>query len=147
MEPGSTNLPFNLLKILLPNLLIFYAFSTDGFRPLWSYQETFGNEEYYLDLYYRTNPNGPLHRDVDSDSVQFSGFLVTQDHEEQVQGFRHRINGKLYYHFITEKGKFIAQMRPPRGKSCEPLLDFRVGESSTDLKTGTLRASFCPKAG
>lgn len=128
-----------LIAVLIPTLCIFCVFADlrPGLNPF--FREVFGNGEYLLDVYYSTNPRGPMFREPQS--LNFRGFLVRGDEQVEVSGRRVDWNGERLYLFDSQFGKFQGRLAKA-SQGCEPALHFKLGEERP--KQGILRAGFCP---
>ena len=119
----------------IPSLWIYYVFCGASFRPLVLYRQAFASADTYLDLYFESNPDGPL---LGGRSVRFSGFWVDSSGQRPVAGMRVVRSGETLYQFQSEGRGYHARLESELGR-CEPNL--RVDSGS---ETQILRAAFCP---
>lgn len=130
-----------LLKLLLPTLCIFYAFSAPEAPRNSLYREVFGNPDYYLDVYFETNPKGMFQQGA-AQNLRFSGYLVHGEQQVPIDGRRVDWNGERLYLFDSKFGKFKGRLAKAEGR-CEPALHFQVDGAKPAPESGILRAGFC----
>ncbi|MEZ4751506.1 MAG: hypothetical protein R3B54_13085 [Bdellovibrionota bacterium] len=119
----------------IPSLWIYYAFCAASFRPLVLYRQAFAGPETYLDLYFESNPDGPM---LGGRSVRFNGYLVDAAGQRPISGMRVVRSGETLYQFQTEERGYYAHLESTLGR-CEPNLHVQSGAD-----TEVLRAAFCP---
>ena len=130
-----------LLKLLLPTICIFYAFAAPETPKNSLYREVFGNPEYYLDVYFETNPKGIFQQGV-AQNLRFSGYLVHGEKQVPIDGRRVDWNGERLYLFDSQLGKFKGRLAKAE-RGCEPALHFQVDGANRAPASGILRAGFC----
>lgn len=134
--------PSQIVKIFLPTLWIFSCFSNHGMNHSHLYREPFGNGDYFLDLYFRTNPKGVLQKE-NRKPVSFSGYFLNRDSQELISGQIVDYKGSRYYSFQSENGKFVGKVKGT--DPCEPSMQFTIYQENLMLNSGTLKGAFCSK--
>jgi len=135
---------WKFLRLLIPTLCLAYVVAGSTWGNSASYRYAFGEGDYFLDLYFDTNPHGYFQRQLPNRSLPFFGYFVHGDRQEKVRGkFTHDANGERYV-FQTSLGKFVGSLAAPRS-GCEPQLNFRIaGNGDPDPKrSGSLKAAYC----
>ncbi len=127
-----------LLKTLLPTLCIFYSFSRNSVGKRWVDRQAFGNGDYYLDLYFNVSPKGPFSNE--KGRINFEGYFVTLNGQENIRGSLETSPGRRDYRFICSQGEFRGNLRRVAGR-CESQLDFEIHGQKKVI--GVLTAGFC----
>lgn len=136
--------PFKLLRITIPTFCILYTLSWSGIPPWSHYHETFGNPDYYLDLYYDTNPEGFFQKSEPAAKIGFRGFIAAGDKEEAITGYRTLSHGNSTYVFHSRQGWFEGTLARDSRRGCEPKLHYQIVADGGKPATGVLKAAFCP---
>lgn len=135
---------WNLVKITLPTLCIFYAFWQPPTVPSAAFREVFGNESLLLDVYLETNPEGYFQKGKPQ-NLRFTGYLVDGDRQMEVKGRRIDWNGERFYLFESPLGKFRGRLAK-NSSGCEPLLQFQLEGRQPAATNGVMKAGFCPNS-
>jgi len=130
------------VRVLLPSFCLFYSFYPKALPSVPWYNEAFGNNDYYLDVYYDINPNGIFQKQGGLQKLRFFGYLVTGEDEERVVGVMYRFEKRCFYFFNSRQGRFVAELKPSHG-GCEPALHFRIEHQGKIMAFGVLRGAFC----
>ncbi|MBI4405093.1 MAG: hypothetical protein HY537_13100 [Deltaproteobacteria bacterium] len=131
-----------LLALLVPTLCLFYTFSWSRVPPMRHYHQTFGNGDYYLDVYFDLNPVGYFQRGLAHQDVPFSGYLVSSDTEWPVSGRFIRKANDIHYYFASQLGLFKGILRNSE-TGCEPNLYFNIYKEEKAIRSGVLKGGFC----
>lgn len=130
-----------LLRVLLPSICIFYTISKTASDPLAVYRQQFGNNDYYLDLYFPINPKGTFQVSRSEGKARFKGYFVTTTEEEEVAGFLERRSGEHFYIFQSQRGQFLGKLDQD-GKGCGGGLRFEI-RGRKPIPTQWMKAGFC----
>jgi hypothetical protein len=134
--------PNRILAVIFPSVILLTAAWWTALPDTRIYREVFGNDNYYLDLYYEVNPDGWLRRAAADRPVRFRGRLTTNTGDYPVTGVRQATAQGVRYEFDSSAGKFSGRLSPS-DKGCEPSLRFRLQGLREPSAQGTLRAGFC----
>lgn len=134
-----------ILSLALPTAILCTAAAWSSLPDARPYREVFGNENYYLDLYYEVNPDGYFKQNEPQPKVRFHGRLTTEAGEFPISGEREGRGETARYHFSWQEGKaqgrFVGRLAT-HARHCEPDLNFELVENGQHAN-GTLRAGFC----
>ena len=136
--------PLKVLGLTIPTFCILYTFSWSGLPPWSHYRETFGNPDYYLDLYYDTNPEGVFQKAKPATKIGFRGYVAASDGEEAITGYRVQDHGDSVYVFHSRHGRFEGKLAREARSHCESTLRYQIVANGGESATGVLKAAFCP---
>jgi hypothetical protein len=131
-----------IFAVFIPSFILLSAATWTALPELRPYREVFGNDNYYLDLYYEVNPQGWLRQGQPDQPVRFHGRLTTNSGDYPIEGARQGSPDHAHYEFKSKAGQFVGQLSK-NGKGCEPSLHFRLQGAAEPSASGILRAGFC----
>lgn len=133
---------FHIAGVFAPTLFLMLSAISPNSRAFMPYSESFGAGDYLLEVYFKSNPQGPL-RDAEGAPSGFDGYFVNQGKEEKISGFVRQKKGLRTYVFNSSLGRFTGMLSHQNGR-CEPQMKFSIETSGNEApRSGALNAAFC----